>query len=533
MTFCFQPDFKRRGLIAIPAALSLLLILILSGCVTLRQEVPRVPSQAITDGERTRVGRVFAVQAAQHPGQSGFRIMAAGREAFLARAALADAAERTLDLQYYSVGEDLTTELLLARIVAAAERGVRVRILLDDIHAATRVFARRATAAHPGIQARLFNPFSWAGTSSLARLGELVFASERLNRRMHNKLWVTDNAAAVFGSRNLADEYFEANATNNFADVDLLAAGPIVGELSGAFDVYWNSAAAVPIEAFAAAPDPAEGVLVRAALRAGAAACHSQPPCQWLANESLLHEFNSGSVPLSWASARLIYDPPDQDKVDLISGIEHGSISDSPSGSPTRTELLITSPYFVPGENAIGHIRTMRERGVRVAVLTDSLGSTDSPAAHAGYARHRIALLREGVDLYEVRPGGRFEHRLGHRWRQVSPFSLHAKIVVQDRARVIVGSLNQDPRSRLLNTEIFVAVESTELAADLAALFEEGTDLRQAYRVERVDAGGTESLRWVAEENGKLVGYDVEPLSGPWLRLWRDFLGAVIPERLL
>ena len=520
-------------MIAIPAAVSLLLILILSGCVTLRQDVPRVASQAITDGERTRVGRVFAVQAAQHPGQSGFRIIAAGREAFLARAALADAAERTLDLQYYSVGEDLTTELLLARIVAAAERGVRVRILLDDIHAATRAFARRAMAAHPAIQARLFNPFSWAGTSNLARLGELVFAGERLNRRMHNKLWVTDNAAAVFGSRNLADEYFEANAANNFSDVDLLAAGPIVGELSGAFDVYWNSAAAVPIEAFEAAPEPAEGVLVREALRARAAACYSLPPCRLLAEDGLLQELNSGNVPLSWARARLIYDPPDQGKVDLISGIEHGSITDHPDGSRTQTELLITSPYFVPSETGLRHLRTMRERGVRVAVLTDSLGSTDSPAAHAGYARYRSALLREGVELYEVRPGTQLKHRQWHRWRNALPSSLHAKIVVQDRARVIVGSLNQDPRSRLLNTEIWVALESAELAADLVALFEEGIDLRHAYKVERVDAGGTESLRWVAEEDGERVNYDVEPLSGPWLRLWRDFLGVVIPERLL
>ena len=236
---------------------------------------------------------------------------------------------------------------------------------------------------------------------------------------------------------------------------------------------------------------------------------------------------------MTGAGARLVYDQPDQGKVDLITGIEHGSITDSPSGSPTQTELLITSPYFVPGENAIGHIRSMRERGVRVAVLTDSLGSTDSPAAHAGYARHRSALLREGVELYEVRPGSLMEHPARHRWRHVSPSSLHAKIVVQDRSRAIVGSLNQDPRSRLLNTEIWVALESSELAADLALLFEEGTDLRQAYRVEEVTTGGAQSLTWIAEENGQAVRYDVEPMSGVWLRLWRDFLGAVIPERLL
>ena len=531
MTISSQPFRRWRSWTALLVVLVPLQMV--SGCVTVRRDVPRVPSQAISDGDRTTIGRAFAAQAAEHPGLSGFQVMAAGREAFVARAALADSAERTLDLQYYSVGEDLTTDLLLLRIVSAAERGVRVRILLDDIHASARAFARRAIAAHPGIQVRLFNPFHWADTSSLGRLSELMLDGERLNRRMHNKLWVTDNAAAVFGSRNLADEYFEANGANNFFDVDLLAAGPIVEELSGAFDVYWNSAAAVPIEAFAAEPDPAEGGLVREALRARAAACHSLAPCRWLAEDTLLHELESGNVPLSWAHARLIYDQPDQGKVDLISGIEHGSITDRPSGSRTQTELLIASPYFVPGENAIRHIQTMRERGVRVAVLTDSLGSTDSPAAHAGYARHRIALLREGVELYEVRPGGQIKHRLWHRWRHGSPSSLHAKIVVQDRARAIVGSLNQDPRSRLYNTEIWVALESAELATDLAALFEEGTDLRQAFKVEQNKAGGPEALAWSTEEDGEIVRYDVEPMSSIWMRLWRDFLGAVIPERLL
>ena len=215
------------------------------------------------DGDQTTVGRVFAAQAAQHPGLSGFRVMAAGRTAFVARAALAEVAERSLDLQYYSVGDDLTTDLLLSSIVAAVDRGVRVRILLDDLYPTTRHFARRAVAAHPAIQVRLFNPFFFGGTSRLARLGEFVFDGERLNRRMHNKLWVTDNAAAVVGSRNLGDEYFDASSSANFSDVDLLAAGPVVQELSQAFDAYWNSAAAVPAETFAEAPDAAEGDRVR------------------------------------------------------------------------------------------------------------------------------------------------------------------------------------------------------------------------------------------------------------------------------
>lgn len=515
------------------AATVWLLLLMASGCASVRLDVPRLPSQAIADATGTTLGRAFAEQAARHPAMSGFKIVTSGQGAFLARTALADAAERTLDLQYYSVSNDLTTDLLLLRIVAAAERGVRVRILLDDIYAPTRLFARRAIAANPEIQVRLFNPFFSVDTSSLARLREFIFDGTRLNRRMHNKLWVADNAAAVVGSRNLGDEYFDAHEAANFSDVDLLAAGPIVNDLSRAFDTYWNSAAAIPMEAFAERPDAAESVRVRQALHTRTADCNSLPPCRWLAEDALLDALRNAGVPLSWARAQLIYDQPDQDKFVAASGIEHGSIDDRVGGSRTGAELLIVTPYFVPSEDGLLHLAEMGERGVRVAVLTNSLASTDSPAAHAGYARHRVALLRKGVELFEMRPQPGVEHRISHRWGPASPASLHAKIIVLDRARAIVGSLNQDPRSRLHNTEAWITLESAELAAELAELFEEGADPHHAFKVERADAGGVERLQWTTEEGGKTVRYDVEPMTGLWLRLWRGLLGALVPEHML
>lgn len=509
------------------------LVLVVSGCASLHPKVLRVPSYAIADADRTTLGRVFAAQAAEYPGMSGFQVVASGQSAFMARAALAESAERTLDLQYYSVGEDLTSDLLLLRIVSAAERGVRVRILLDDIHAPARLFAWRAMAAHPGIQVRLFNPFFFGGTMSLTRLGEFAFDGERLNRRMHNKLWVTDNAAAIVGSRNLGDEYFDANESGNFSDVDLLAAGPIVSDLSRAFDTYWNSVAAVPLAAVVDAPDADDGVPMREALRTRSAACQGVAPCRWLADSGLRDALRSGSVSLSWARARFIYDQPDEDKSALASGIEHGSIDDHPGGTRTRSELLIVSPYFVPSEDGRRHLGEMRERGVRVAVLTNSLASTDSPAAHSGYARHRVALLRTGVQLYELRPEPGRKHSRLHRWGHVSATSLHAKFIVQDRARVLVGSLNQDPRSRLHNTEAWIAIDSAELAADLAALFDEGADPQHAFKVELGAPSGPEALAWTTEEGETTTHYDIEPMTGVWLRLWRDVLGAVLPEHLL
>jgi len=511
----------------------LVLLLMTSGCATFRPDVPRVPSHAIADGETTTLGRVFAVQATEHQGRSGFQVIASGHSAFVARAALADAAERSLDLQYYSVDDDLTPDLLLLRVVAAAERGVRVRILLDDIHEQTRLFARRAMAAHPGIQVRLFNPFYFGDTSKLVRLGELSVDGNRLNRRMHNKLWVTDNALAIVGSRNLGDAYFGAHESVNFHDVDLLAAGPIVSDLSHAFDEYWNSESAVPFEALTVRPDVAEAESMRQRLRARTASCDSAPSCHWRVDGGLLDALRSASVTLSWAGATLVYDQPDWEKSGVSSSSEHGSIYDHPGGSYTQDELLIMSPYYIPTEESIRHVGVMTARGVRVVVLTNSLASTDSVAAHAGYATRRAALLREGVELYESRPEPNAPRPPARRWQSTTASSLHAKIIVQDRVRAIVGSSNQDPRSRGHNTEAWIVLESAELAADLAQLFEEGADLQDSFKVEMNEMRGAQSLEWATEENGKIVRYDVEPMTGLRLRLWRDIIGATIPEHML
>lgn len=199
----------------------------------------------------------------------------------------------------------------------------------------------------------------------------------------------------------------------------------------------------------------------------------------------------------------------------------------------TLSELLIVSPYFVPSEDGRRHLAEMRERGVRVAVLTNSLASTDSPAAHTGYARHRAALLGDGVELYDTRPEPGAPHRRSHRWGHASPASLHAKIIVQDRSRAIVGSFNQDPRSQLHNTEAWIAIDSPELAGDLAALFGEASSMNHAFKVGMNPPTGSGALEWLTEEGGKCVRYDVEPMTELWLRAWRDLLDALIPEHML
>ncbi len=492
----------------------------------MRSEHPPTASYALAEARHSALGRAAESVPVSSSGQSGFRLIASGREAFATRAVLADLAERSLDLQYYSAADDMTTDLLLLRIEAAAQRGVRVRILLDDIYPPTRRFAQRAAAQHPGIQVRLYNPFFWSDSWDPVRVGELIADAERLNRRMHNKLWIADNAAAVIGSRNLGDAYFDGLESGNFSDVDLFTMGPIVGELSGAFDAYWNSASSVPIERLGAAPDAAAVELSRQALRSRAAACNASASCASLVPPTRQDEadwLRRTIGQLLWADADVSVDAPEEDKTSVPSGIEHGWIEDRPGGGArTQSELLIVSPYLVFGEDGLLHLADMRQRGIRVAILTNSLDSTDSLAAHAGYARQREALLALGVELYELRPQpGTSRHGLSHRWLQPQAGSLHAKIVVQDRTRAIVGSLNQDPRSRIHNREIWLTVRSADLAAELGALFDEASDAHHAY------------IEWHTQERGQAVVHWVEPAAGPWLKLWRAVLGALVPEHLL
>lgn len=502
-------------------AFLLLLAISVSGCATTVDiDAPKIPSHAFAEGALTTLGRQFAVHQAANPGASGFDLLASGRAALLARVALADAAERTLDLQYYSVAQDATTELLLERIIGAARRGVRVRLLLDDIEVSTRAFALRALSAEPAIQVRLFHPFFNRRAFGIGRLLEFVVDGERLNRRMHNKLWVADNAAAIFGSRNLGDAYFEAQGKGNFSDLDLIAVGPIVADLSRGFDAYWNSPSAVAL-----VPRRVENrdrIGSDGGLAAPNVSTCPAAGCGESSSDTLAR------LTFIWGRAEVTYDEPDSPKLPTPFGIQHGML-ESGLDANTQSELLFISPYFIPGRDGLAHLVAMRDRGVRIAVLTNSLASTDVAAAHAGYARYRGDLLERGVELFELRPEPGAPHQAQHLWGPASPSSLHAKVVVIDRSRSIVGSSNQDPRSRLFNTESWVSIESAPLAEKLAGLFEEGTDAHHSFRL-RLREGGVE---WITEEGGREVRYGDEPLASSWKRFLKGLTSVFVPEALL
>ena len=503
------------------------------GCASIRLDVPRTPSYAIDRPEDTDLGRGFGKQLASTAAQSGVHLLVSGKEAFAVRAALAESAQRTLDLQYYIVTQDATATLLLYRALRAAQRGVRVRLLIDDINTGLRDSDLAILARHPHVEVRLFNPFPIRGLSSMARVLELLGDAARLNRRMHNKLWIADNAVAVMGGRNLADTYFEAASERSFGDLDVLAAGAVVREISRSFDEYWNSAWAVPIEAVLRTPAAADDVdQALAEMAARADRFRESEYARTLRETGLGLLVHAGQLPLIPANATALYDLPGNLQADvpdkqgaifpvlrrIVDGAQH--------------EVILISPYFVPSDRSLELLCGLARRGVRIRVLTNSLASTDVPVVHAGYARRRPGLLACGVELYELRPPAAGSPRV--RAGLSSGASLHAKAVVVDRQSIFLGSMNLDPRSKWLNTEVALQIESATLGEQLAGVFEEATAPDQVFRVRLDDAGNPAgALHWESVEDGRPVRFTSEPLASAWRRIITPIMGALTPEELL
>ena len=516
------------------AAVLLTAILLIGGCATLRTDVERIPSQAWPNPEDTTLGRGAGARLAAAPaGSSGFVVLDSGGDALTARAALAEAAERTLDLQYYIVHESPTTKALLYRVLRAADRGVRVRLLVDDLGVVGKEGDLALLGAHPNIEVRVFNPFSVRSPLGVAEFLEFVAGGERLNRRMHNKLWIADNAAAVVGGRNLGDEYFDADPAMNFADLDVFALGPVVHELSRSFDTYWNSESAVPIEAFVASrPSEAQVSQFDSALAQSIGQFRDTPYPRALREAGFGLQVRQLDVPLVFAPAEVLYDDPAKP---VPADPQRASAAIFPRIHPraegAEREVILIAPYFIPNERGEAALAGLARRGVKVRVLTNSLASTDVVAAHSGYTRERAQLIAQGIELYEMRPLPGKEDR-GHRFGS-SGATLHAKAIVVDRRLVALGSMNLDPRSRRHNTEIAVVIDSAELAERVARRFDEGVQPAHAYRVELADPSDPDAgLAWITEEEGNPVRYTSEPASFG-RRLSAGLLSIFAPEDML
>lgn len=520
--------FKRpRG--HLPSVIAVLAILLtISGCalppMTDRNESLAIPADQTTN---TRLGNAITPLAEAHPGKSGVVFLENARDAFAARALLAEGADVTLDVQYYIWQYDITGTMLLDVLYRAAERGVRVRLLLDDNGISGLDDALAALDTHPNIEIRLFNPFvvrspKWIG---------YVTSFQRLNHRMHNKSFTADNQAAIIGGRNVADEYFGAGQGALFADLDVLAIGPVVHELSNDFDRYWSSVSAYPASTILGEADEKDlAKVVETAKICNASSEASKYVCA-IEDSEFLKKLLAGNLEFTWAPVAMISDDPakvlgKKPKKGLLSRQMAEAM-----GSPERSVTLV-SPYFIPTKTGVKMFRDLERQGVQVRVLTNSLEANDVAMVHAGYAKYRKPLLEAGVQLFELRklPGREsVEGQLQKNLMGSSSSSLHAKTFAIDGESLFVGSFNFDPRSVHINTELGFVIESPELTQVVESHFEEQARIT-AYEVVLDEDG---DLQWIERNGEEEVRHSHDPGAGLIKRMMVSFFSILPIESLL
>ncbi len=509
----------KNSVSVIAAALLGAVTVFLGGCG--RNDVPltqatMTPTIAATD---TRLGRGIGPTLIAHPGKTGIHPLPLPRDAFAARGLLAKGAERSLDIQYYIWQGDITGYLLFEAVWQAAERGVHVRLLLDDNNTTGLDATLAALDAHASIEVRLYNPLF----HRRMRWINYVTDFKRINRRMHNKSFTVDNQVTVVGGRNIGDDYFSAGHGIAFDDLDVLAVGPIVGDVAKAFDLYWNSASAFPVAQVLG--DVAPEALAQ--LKEKFAAMHAEPESaeylESLRQMPIVTALCNGDLSMQWADARLVYDNPaktldsktDKDALVLTQLLVT-------AGSPVAGFDLV-SPYFVPMAHGTEALTALAARGVKVRVLTNALESTDVGAVHAGYSKRRKELLRAGIQLYELKRANASKSEYAKQSAGNSSAGLHAKTFQIDGARMFVGSFNFDPRSAVLNTEMGVLIDSPALAQDLKTVFDSKLSLL-AYEVGLND---DDSLQWIERTPLGEKVYDTEPGVGVMRRAGVGFLSLL------
>ncbi|PLC53750.1 hypothetical protein CR155_09840 [Pollutimonas nitritireducens] len=502
---------------SVPARASLYFILsclvaVVAGCTTLPSLENRTYTTALPleEANRTTLGKGISHMASQHPGKSGIHMLSDPRAAFAVRALLAKAAERTLDVQYYIWHKDLTGTLMFEALRAAAERGVRVRLLLDDNNPSDLDPTLSALDSHPNIEVRLFNPFVVRSPKWLGYITDF----SRANRRMHNKSYTADNQITIVGGRNMGDEYFGATDGVLFADLDVAAIGPIVKDVSDDFDRYWNSQSSYPVALIL----PKVGPERLKELTSEASILERDPRAETyikaLRDSGLIRQLADETIAMDWAHTRMVSDDPrkglGQVPKEKLLTHELGQIIGEP-----QSDVKLISPYFVPAEAGVLSFTALAKRGVKLQVLTNSLDATDVAAVHAGYAKRREPLLKAGVELYEMKRMSDGPREKGTGRFGSSGSSLHAKTFTVDSERVFVGSFNFDPRSAKLNTELGFVIESPEMAMQINTSFNDRISII-AYEVKLTDDG---DMYWIERKDGEKTRYDTEPHASLWRRI--------------
>lgn len=513
-------------------SLALACLLMVGACATLRTDFPKSPSESLPPKVDTASTRYVQAELDAHGSQSGFRLLVGNQNALMSRIVMIDHARHSIDLQYYIYFNDATGRLVAQRLLAAADRGVRVRVLLDDIDIVKEDALLDALDAHPKIEVRLFNPFRFRERSLLSKAGQFAIEGARLNRRMHNKSFIVDGMQAIIGGRNIGDAYYDIGDDVFFRDLDVLAIGPVVPQIAASFDRYWNSDAAFPVRAWTGEKaDHRDLAQERAQLARDAREFSESDYAQALSFELPDGPSAERKGPWLWGDAAVVVDDPD--KVDPDEDREAAHIDRTLRRvlDAAQHSILIVSPYLIPGEDGEALLVAIAARGVRIRALTNSLAATDEAAVHSGYARYRKPLLEAGVDLYEFRPvseGSNTPNAHG----TSSGVSLHSKALVVDGRRVFIGSMNFDPRSRHLNTELGVIVDSPTLGAAIERYFERASAPENAWQAVYEPRPGSTSdrrvLQWIERDGERETRHETEPEASAWKR-WQVRIARMLP----
>lgn len=518
----------------IPILMAFTFTALIAGCSSLPPLDNRPSSSALPldAAQDTTLGTAITPKESAHPGMAGIYPLPDARQAFATRVLMAEAAERSLDIQYYIWRDDITGTLLFKALWQAAERGVRVRLLLDDNNTTGLDPLLAELDAHPNIEVRLFNPFVYRGS----RVWGYITDFSRLNRRMHNKSFTADNQVTVVGGRNVGDAYFGATDGTLFSDLDVMAIGNVVRRVSNDFDLFWASQSSYPADQIIPSVEHSENKpdQLPPALNTALDSAMAQPAAgiyiNTLKSSPFVRQLTHGELDMTWAPTRMVSDDPAKGLGKAQKDTLLASKLSTIIGHPDST-LDLVSPYFVPTDAGVEALSALVAEGVRIRVLTNSLSATDVAAVHAGYAKHRKELLKAGIQLFELKdtvtetdtpdPVGAFGH---------SASSLHAKTFAADGERAFVGSFNFDPRSMLLNTELGFVIDSASLAQDIATGFDEKVPML-AYEVRLSDDG---DLYWISRQHDDTeTRFDTEPDTSFWRRSAVSILSVFPIDSLL
>jgi putative cardiolipin synthase len=501
----------------------LLLQLAMAGCVSMSFDYPKQPTRALTDTADTYLAKESATWRDGQLQGNGFYSLSKGKDAFGARLVLMNEAEKSIDAQYFLMKPDNAGLVFTDKLMEAANRGVRVRLLLDDVFTTVNDSYFSYMNAHPNIEVRIFNPISRKGLYWLNYVGHFSLA----NRRMHNKSFIIDNQVAIVGGRNIAVEYFQLETTGEFIDFDMLTAGPIVKDLSDSFDTYWNNVLAVPMEGISDKPDkkqPEEyAEKVKLLMQEAGNSIYADA-----INTELMRQFSADELDPYMAKARVIVDDPGKLTAEISE--EHQILATELAKvlNDATQEIIIFTPYFIPGKSGIDFVRRLRDKGVRIVVVTNSLASNNHTAVHSAYSSYRKDLLEAGVELWEARANAAEITVESHSTTLKNPLTLHTKGVLIDRKQVFVGSLNFDPRSIDINTEMGLLIESQALVSEMVDSVLINIP-KLAYRLQLDD---NNRISWHATIDGREVVETQEPLTTGWRRFTAWFL-KIMPEQQL